>query len=158
MSVLGAALCYSLTTVRIGFHAARLSPLQLALAKSTGLAALSAGAPDQPLVPPCDALSTLLCRLLARHGSSAVCPREAFLQKYTGWSAVFVSQELVPGEECRVHRKADCRRCFPQSCRRLRECISIGDCSLWWQCRMGSDCSCVGGTAWAAVHALAGVS
>jgi len=43
MSVLGAALCYSLTTVRIGFHAARLSPLQLALAKSTGLAALSAG-------------------------------------------------------------------------------------------------------------------
>jgi hypothetical protein len=39
-----AALCYSLTTVRIGFFAARLQPLQLALAKSTGLAALAAGA------------------------------------------------------------------------------------------------------------------
>lgn len=38
-----AALCYSLTTVRIGFFAARLRPLQLALAKSTGLAALATG-------------------------------------------------------------------------------------------------------------------
>lgn len=38
-----AALCYSLTTVRIGFFATRLRPLQLALAKSTGLAALAAG-------------------------------------------------------------------------------------------------------------------
>ncbi len=44
IAVLGAALCYSLTTVRIGHHAARLAPLQLALAKSTGLAALAAGA------------------------------------------------------------------------------------------------------------------
>lgn len=38
-----AALCYSLTTVRIGYFAARLRPLQLALAKSSGLAALAAG-------------------------------------------------------------------------------------------------------------------
>jgi hypothetical protein len=42
-AVVVAALCYSLTTVRIGFFAARLRPLQLALAKSTGLAALAAG-------------------------------------------------------------------------------------------------------------------
>ena len=41
--MVGAALSYSLTTVRIGFHAARLQPLQLALAKSTGLAALAVG-------------------------------------------------------------------------------------------------------------------
>ncbi len=47
-AVLGAALCYSLTTVRIGFHAARLAPLQLALAKSTGLAVLAAGAAPAP--------------------------------------------------------------------------------------------------------------
>lgn len=38
-----AALCYSLTTVRIGYFAARLQPLQLALAKSAGLSALAAG-------------------------------------------------------------------------------------------------------------------
>lgn len=42
-AVVGAALCYSLTTVRIGFHALRLAPLQLALAKSTGLAILAVG-------------------------------------------------------------------------------------------------------------------
>lgn len=39
-----AALCYSLTTVRIGYFAASLQPLQLALAKSSGLTALAAGA------------------------------------------------------------------------------------------------------------------
>lgn len=116
MSVLGAALCYSLTTVRIGFHAARLSPLQLALAKSTGLAALSAGAPHQPLIAACGAQSTLLNTLLARHGSSAFCTCEAFPQSPTGWSPVFASQELVPGAECRAQRKVDCRRCFPHSC------------------------------------------
>jgi hypothetical protein len=44
-AVVLAALCYSLTTVRIGFFAARLRPLQLALAKSSGLATLAAGAP-----------------------------------------------------------------------------------------------------------------
>lgn len=42
-AVVAAALCYSLTTVRIGYFAARLRPLQLALAKSSGLAALSLG-------------------------------------------------------------------------------------------------------------------
>ena len=41
--MVGAALSYSLTTVRIGFHAGRLQPLQLALAKSAGLAALAVG-------------------------------------------------------------------------------------------------------------------
>lgn len=41
--MVGAAFCYSLTTVRIGFHAKRLAPLQLALAKSTGLAILAVG-------------------------------------------------------------------------------------------------------------------